>query len=306
MDRVDRGLAETQILLTNHRKLAMTRHRIVTVSPTSPCGVMLYLLFVLFGCLTGVSTVLFGFGGGFVVVPLLYRTLANADGPGPAAMHVAVATSTAVMIVNAWLATRKHRLAGNILSPYIWPLAGFIGLGAVVGAGAAVLASDDIVRFAFVAYLAATLADCLLRRGFLSHAPGSAPRPLGHAQTVAGGVVIGVVATFLGVGGSVMTVPLLRRRGLSMTHATAMANPLSLPVAVLGTLTYAAMAWHQPLTQGPRYLGNIDLAAFALLSLGSLAGIRLAGRWVGRIPDRIHARVYIALLALVMASMMIK
>lgn len=35
-----------------------------------------------------------------------------------------------------------------------------------------------------------------------------------------------------------MTVPLLRRRGLSMTQATAMANPLSLPVALVGTAVY--------------------------------------------------------------------
>jgi uncharacterized membrane protein YfcA len=32
---------------------------------------MFYLLLTLFGCLTGITAVLFGFGGGFVVVPLL-------------------------------------------------------------------------------------------------------------------------------------------------------------------------------------------------------------------------------------------
>ena len=36
---------------------------------------MFYLLLFLCGCLTGVSAVLFGFGGGFVVVPLLYHLL---------------------------------------------------------------------------------------------------------------------------------------------------------------------------------------------------------------------------------------
>ncbi len=103
-----------------------------------------------------------------------------------------------------------------------------------------------------------------------------------------------------------MTVPLLRRRGLSMAQATAMANPLSLPVAVLGTLAYVAMAWYQPVALGSGYLGYIDLAAFGLLSLGSLAGIRLAAPLAGRIPDRVHARVYLGLLALVMVSMLFK
>jgi uncharacterized membrane protein YfcA len=66
---------------------------------------MFYLLLTLFGCLTGISAVLFGFGGGFVIVPLLYRMLTAshaADDPiAQSAMHIAVATSTCVMIVNA-------------------------------------------------------------------------------------------------------------------------------------------------------------------------------------------------------------
>lgn len=41
---------------------------------------MFYLLLTLFGCLTGVTAVLFGFGGGFVVVPLLYRMLTASHG----------------------------------------------------------------------------------------------------------------------------------------------------------------------------------------------------------------------------------
>jgi uncharacterized membrane protein YfcA len=47
----------------------------------------------------------------------------------------------------------------------------------------------------------------------------------------------------------------------------------------------------------------VDLLAFAVLTVGSLIGIRLAAPWIGRIPDRVHARVYIGLLLMVMISM---
>jgi uncharacterized membrane protein YfcA len=50
----------------------------------------------------------------------------------------------------------------------------------------------------------------------------------------------------------------------------------------------------------------VDVLAFAVLSVGSLVGIRLATPWIGRIPDQIHARVYIGLLVLVMLSMCAK
>ena len=271
---------------------------------------MFYLLLTLFGCLTGVTAVLFGFGGGFVVVPLLYRMLTashGADDPiSQSAMHIAVATSTCVMIVNALVATGKHRRAGNLIRDYLWPLGGFIGLGAVVGAIAAVWVSGEVIRYAFIAYLGVTIVDCLLRRGFLTQSEGVIPRQLGTLETSGGGVGIGAIATFLGVGGSVMTVPLLRRCGLSMSQATSMANPLSVPVALAGTLTYMILAGYSETDLGPWFIGYVDLLAFAVLTLGSMLGIRLATPWIGRIPDRVHAWVYIGLLVIVMLGMSAK
>ncbi|GGK24974.1 hypothetical protein SAMN04490189_3919 [Pseudomonas koreensis] len=271
---------------------------------------MFYLLLTLFGCLTGITAVLFGFGGGFVVVPLLYRMLTASHGAdgliGQSAMHIAVATSTCVMIVNALIATDKHRRAGNLICHYLWPLGGFIGLGAILGAVAAVWVSGEVIRYAFIAYLGVTIIDCLLRRGFLSRSEGIIPRRLGSTETSAGGVGIGAIATFLGVGGSVMTVPLLRRCGLSMSQATSMANPLSVPVAVTGTLTYMALAGFSATDLGAWFVGYVDLLAFVVLTLGSLVGIRMATPWIGRIPDRVHAWVYIALLIVVMLGMLLK
>lgn len=269
---------------------------------------MFYLLLTLFGCMTGVTAVLFGFGGGFVVVPLLYRMLMvshGADDPiGQSAMHIAVATSTCVMIVNAVIATRKHHLAGNLIRHYLWPLGGFIGVGAIIGAVAATWANGEVIRYAFIAYLGITILDCLFRRGFLTQPDNQIPRRLRRTEVF--GVGIGAIATFLGVGGSVMTVPLLRRCGLSMSQATSMANPLSLPVALVGTLTYMAMAGFTKFDLGAWFIGYVDVLAFVLLTAGSIIGIRLATPWIGRIPDRIHARVYIGLLVLVMLSMWVK
>lgn len=271
---------------------------------------MFYLLLALFGCMTGVTAVLFGFGGGFVVVPLLYRMLMASHGTddpvSQSAMHIAVATSTCVMIVNAAIATGKHCRAGNLIRHYLWPLGGFIGVGAVVGAVAAMWASGEVIRYAFIAYLGVTIADCLVRRGFLTAPDTAIPRRLGRAEVSGGGVGIGTIATFLGVGGSVMTVPLLRRCGLSMSQATSMANPLSLPVALAGTLTYMAMAGFTEFDLGPWFVGYVDVMAFAVLTVGSLVGIRLATPWIGRIPDRMHARVYVGLLVLVMLGMWVK
>jgi len=108
------------------------------------------------------------------------------------------------------------------------------------------------------------------------------------------------VAAGLGVGGSVMTVPLLRRRGLPMAEATAMANPLSVPVAVAATLVYA-LAPTAPACTGQ--LGYVDLTAGAALLLGALPTIALARRLTARVPDRVHSIAYVVLLLVVLVVM---
>lgn len=267
---------------------------------------MTYLILALFGGLSGITTVLFGFGGGFVVVPVLYGVLTHSGAMGEqAAMHVAVATSTCVMIVNASLSTRRSARAGHLLKDWLWPLAGYIALGSLIGALAAGFVSGAALRVAFIVYLAITIADCLFRHGFVSQAVSGEPKRLSRWNAGFGGVIIGTIATFLGVGGSVMTVPLMRRSGLSMTQATSMANPLSLPVALIGTATYMLSGLKAGADLGAGHVGYVDLVAFAVLTVGAWFGMRLSSKWVGRIPDALHAKVYVGLLVVVMMSMVV-
>ncbi len=270
---------------------------------------MVYLILICFGCLAGISSVLFGFGGGFVVVPLLYITLNDMYGTGSVigheAIHIAVATSTCVMIVSATFSTLKHNKLGNILWEYIFPFAFYIAISSICGAIVTSFVQSKWVHYAFLVYLAATIMDCILRSGFTDH-DIEEKRSLNKLEKIGGGLGIGFIGTFIGVGGGVMTVPLLRRKGLSMTQATAMANPLSLAVALSGTLTYIAFSIVHPLKIDGWFIGYIDLPAFAVLTISSLLGIQIATKFIGKIPDKIHAQVYIFLLFLVMLSMIYK
>lgn len=262
------------------------------------------LVFAVFGVLTGLTTVLFGFGGGFVIVPVVYA-VAVASGTGGEAMLVAVATSTAVMIVNSLSATLAHWRSGRLRTDLFFPLAGYIAVGALIGALVATRVPDRVLHVLFIAYLAITIVDSLLRRGFISRSAGAPERRLGPVTTSAGGLGIGAVASFLGVGGSIMTVPLLRRLGLPMATSAAMANPLSVPVSVVGAAVYA---FSLPATTGALAagrLGYIDLLAMAGLLAGSLPTIAIAKRLVGKMPDRIHAIAFIALLVVVLVSMLL-
>ncbi len=85
------------------------------------------LIIALAGLITGMTTVLFGFGGGFVVVPFVYQLFLRQPSLADHALHCAVATSTAVMVFNAGWATYKHYRAGNLSASLLLPLCSFIG-----------------------------------------------------------------------------------------------------------------------------------------------------------------------------------
>lgn len=141
------------------------------------------VIIALAGFTTGITTVLFGFGGGFVVVPFVYQLMLRQPAIAGNAMHVAVATSTAVMIFNAgWVSYRNWR-AGRLAAQTLFPLLWFIAIGAVVGSCLAGILSENIVRALFILYMLATISDCLLRKGFFHGQRSASPVPAsGHRR----------------------------------------------------------------------------------------------------------------------------
>lgn len=257
-------------------------------------------IIVLTGFITGITTVLFGFGGGFVVVPFVYQLLQRQPELAGDAMHIAVATSTAVMIFNAgWVSVQNWR-AGKLSTPILFPLIAFIALGAVVGSCLAGIFSEGLIRTLFIIYMLVTISDCLLRKGFFH---GYSLRRLSRSVVTGGGVLIGIIAALLGVGGSVMTVPLLRRHGYTMSECINASNPLSLPVAFCGSLTYAIIGWHSVPVGG--FIGFISLKLAGLLVVTGWAGIVFSRRLIPAIPDIWHARIYVLLLWLVLLGMIL-
>ncbi|MNW60894.1 Sulfite exporter TauE/SafE [compost metagenome] len=99
-----------------------------------------------------------------------------------------------------------------------------------------------------------------------------------------------------------MTVPLFRRHGWSMTDSAGLANPLGLPVAVAASITYVVAGGASASVLGAGHLGYVDLSAFVGLAIGSVLGIVLTRRFVGRMPDHVHARAYLVLLAVVLVA----
>lgn len=257
---------------------------------------MSILLLIVIGLVVGVTTVLFGFGGGFVTVPVITVVDISLGGD---AVRAATATSSLIMLVNALVATAAtrrdvlQRLSGRSL------LFVLLASGGAIGAGVARFAPDLFLRWGFVAYIGLTIVDLCVRPGFFR--PMLATPPLRSERRPSSGLAswlgfpVGGIAAFLGVGGSVMTVPMMRRSGLSMPMAVALANPLTL--AIVAPALAVALFTRGQMAPAPGFVGSVDItSAFALLA-GSIPVVIVLRRRPPRISEAVHSWIYVALLA---------
>lgn len=267
---------------------------------------------VLVGCLVGLTTVLFGFGGGFVTVPII--TLVDAD-LGSDTARVAAATSALVMLVNAVVSTISTKRETLAHLKGRWWLFILLAAGGAFGAFCAEFAPNTLLKWGFVVYIAVTAIDLLARPGFFRRG-GSTVRSSAkvrdakvrdgagvgaeksHSDGGRGigalfGFPIGGLASFLGVGGSVMTVPMMRRSGATMTVATTLANPLTLVIMLPAVLVTITAHTSVPV---PGMVGSLDLYSAAALLIGAIPLIVLLRRRVPKIPEILHAWGYVILL----------
>ncbi|NNP72641.1 sulfite transporter TauE/SafE [Acinetobacter defluvii] len=266
----------------------------------------IYIALCVVGIVSGMLTILFGFAGGFVIIPIVYSTIHLTHTVDSAAYAMAfksaIATSLLLMVLNSALASYQQYKNNRIQFQYIFPLAYWIALGAIVGTTLSFFISASLLKWIFVIYLLVTIVDCLKRQMFsVHHIVEEQTRTLTSTEKTLGGFLIGSIAAALGVGGSVMTVPLFRRCGLKMLSAVALANPLSIPVAIAGCLTYVFGSILHPIFLGAQFIGYFYLPALICLIVGSFIGMRITKNWGTKFSNTIHERGYIILLMLVLA-----
>lgn len=237
------------------------------------------LLLALSGLLAGSFGAMLGLGGGILIVPIL--TL-GFDMPLTAAVGTSlicvIATSTGGAAVNVRAGRADVRL-GILLG------AGTV-VGALIGGVVAGVLPERALAALFallMVYTAFTMGRGALRRpseGAATATPGDAPPGAGGELSyrthrlpaaVGGSFVAGNVSGLLGVGGGIVTVPLLHLlMGAPMRVAVATSNFMIGMTAAAGAYAYL-------------FRGDVDATVAAPVVLGVAAGAALGARLSARL-----------------------
>lgn len=251
------------------------------------------LVFLALGAIAGVLAGLLGVGGGLVLVAALASLLPAVGVPAEAAMHAALASSLASIVLTAAASARAHHRRGSVLWPTVaWMVPGLL-VGGWLGSGVAVRIDGDVLRWVVAGYCLIAAAQ-LMFGGVRGADRGAAP-PRGGAMTLAG-AGIGAVSAVVGIGGGSMTVPLLVWRGVAPVRAVGTSSACGVAIGLASALGYAA---HAPDGALPQFaVGYVYLPAAIGVAVASVLaapyGTRLAHRLDGRSLKRVFAGFLVA------------
>lgn len=249
-----------------------------------------FWIFPLLGIVAGILAGLLGIGGGLVLVAALVWLLPLYGIPPEAAMHAALASSLATIVLTAASSAYSHHRRGSVLWPTVaWMVPGLL-LGGWLGSGLAVYLDDDVLRWIVASYCFIAGAQLAFGkvRARADGKPVTAPR--GWWMTAAGSVV-GAVSAVVGIGGGSMTVPLLVWRGVSPVRAVGTSSAGGVAIALASAFGYAM---HAPAGALPSdAIGYIYLPAAIGVAVASVLaapyGTRLAHRISGAALKRVFA-----------------
>lgn len=238
------------------------------------------LLAILFGTVIGLLLGLVGGGGSILTVPILVYIL----GEG---VHEATATSLVIVGATALVGVVPHARGGRVAArtAVVFGASG-IG-GAFVGAYLNGLASGPVILLFF-----GVLMLVVAGRMYVGGTPGagSAAEATGRAidwRVLAGGLGVGVLTGFFGVGGGFLIVP-----ALVLVLGFPMHLAVGTSLAIVAINSAAGVVAHLG-------SGGIDVWLAALFVVGGFVGVMGGGRLSGRVDDAKLSRGFAVLVSLV-------
>ena len=253
------------------------------------------LIYLLLGACAGVLAGLLGIGGGLVLVGALAWLLPMQGVPADAAMHVALASSLASIVLTAAASARAHHRRGSVLWPTVaWMVPGVL-LGGVLGSRFAIALDDGVLRWCVAGYCFLIAAQMLMSKPHMD--AGSIAAPRGPGYTLAGGG-IGIVSAIVGIGGGSLTVPLLVWRGASPVRAVGTSSACGIFIGIGSALGYALQAPAGAVAL-PGACGYVFLPAALGVALASVFAAPYGTRLAHALSGQALKRVFAAFLLLV-------
>ncbi len=256
------------------------------------------LYFLACGAFAGAFAGLLGVGGGVIIVPLLSFVFPLIGVAPECVHHLALGTCLSSIIVTSISSARAHNARGAVRWDIFKAISPGILLGTFIGGLVASDIPNNYLRGFFVVFLYAVSLEMLFMEK-----PQSA-RQLPSAWGISGvGSIIGLISSFVGIGGGTMSIPFMTFCSVPMRTAVGTSAAIGLPIALAGALGYIIGGFNTP--NLPEFsLGYVHILGFVGLSAASFFTAPLGARLAHSLPVPVLKRFF-AIFAFCIASKML-
>lgn len=257
----------------------------------------LILSLVAVGLFAGLVAGMFGIGGGAVIVPVLFF-LFDGMGFSETAMHVAVSTSLATIILTSARSVIAHHGHGAVDWEVIRSWTPWIMFGAACGIALSGLMSKRMLLGLFGILLLLLAAQLAFGRPNWRLAEAM-PKGAGRAGL---GTAVGTLSALMGIGGGTFGVSLMTLCGMPIHRAVATAAGWGVAIGLPGAIAAIFVGWGR---EGlpPFSAGFVNLPAFALISVFTVLMAPVGAALAHRLPADNLRKLFGLLLVLVALRM---
>ncbi len=270
------------------------------MADTSMIPAELIMLLLAIGCVGGFLSGLLGVGGGIIFVPALFFSLSSLGFSEDHAMHIAIGSSLAVVMATGSMSAFSHYKRGGVDIAIVRGWGPAIVVGVILGAMLASSVKSIVLKEIFACMT-------LLIAAYMAFSKDKAePKPLRFlTEKVQKGVaaVIGVISAMLGVGGAILTVPLMTCIGLPMPRAVGTGAALGVAVAVPGVISYMVSGMLVSDTLPPWSIGYVNLLTVGMIIPSSMLLAPVGVRLSHNMPRAMLRRVFAVVLVIVSVRM---
>lgn len=252
---------------------------------------MIWAFCVLIGIVSGFMAGLLGIGGGMVIVPALVYSLPQMGISGEEIPRIAIGTSLAVIVPTAFSSARAHASRNAVdWTAFIRITPGVI-IGSLAGAALLSVISSQAVVAIFVAFaLFSSWRMAGLGKGVQQE---TSLIPLPRFPVLAGkGFGIGILSALVGVGGGVLSVPVMSSH-VPMRTAIGTGAALGVPISLAAAVGYLLLS--QP-AGCPSCVGYIFPPVVAAAGAATLFSAPLGARAAHALPVLVLRRIFAVLL----------
>lgn len=237
-----------------------------------------YLFYIMVGILAGLLAGLLGISGGVITVPCLTLIFHWIGFPQAHILHAAIGTSLAAMVLTGISAAWSHHLKSAVVWDVVKAMLPGILVGSVVGASIARILPGVILALVFGLF-SIGLGIYFYCKRFRARDGVKKPKT---ARFLWIGFGISGIANILGIGGGIVTVPVLVAHHYPEKKAIGTSAATGLIISFLGALGYLYFGLGE--IQVHDSIGYLYLPAFILVGIASALSAPFGAKLAHQLP----------------------